>query len=88
MGTCTYTLSHAQTEYFRLSDGFYKAVCIGRDRIRVTWIKEDWDDDNNIAYSIGQWTVTEEHYKKNFTADMICSRDRYVSLVNEIQGLL
>lgn len=84
----TYTLSHSQIEYFKLSDGLYKAVCIGRDRIRITWIKENWDDEDNISYSIGQWTVTLEQYKQNFTTDMICSKDKYEILIREIQELL
>lgn len=84
----TYKPSELQIEYYKLSDGLYKAVCIGRDRIRVTWIKEGWDDDDNIAYSIGQWTVTLDHYKQNFTPDMICNKDRYENLINEIRELI
>lgn len=84
----TYTLSHSHTEYFKLSDGYYRASRIGENEIRITWIKEDWDDEDNISYSIGQWTVTEEQYKQNFTPDMICSKDKYEILIKEIQELL
>ena len=83
-----YHNTNPEPQYSRLSDGHYKAVCVGRDRIKIVWIKKDYDDDNNIAYSIGQWTVTLEHYKQNFTPDMICSKDLYESLISEIKELL
>jgi hypothetical protein len=75
-------------EYYKLSDGFYKVSDIGENEIRITWVKEDWDDEDNISYSIRQWTVTLEQYKRNFTPDMICSRDRYESIINEIRILI
>lgn len=84
----TYTLSHTKTEYFRLSDGYYKAVCIGRDRIKIVWIKENFDDDDNPVYSIWQWTVNPEHFQQNFTPDMICDKVLYEFLANSIKELL
>ena len=83
-----WTKQYSTPAFYKLSDGHYKAVCVGRDRIKIVWIKKDYDDDNNIAYSIGQWTVTLEHYKQNFTPDMICSKDLYESLISEIKELL
>jgi hypothetical protein len=34
-------------EYYKLSDGFYKVSDIGENEIRITWVKEDWDDEDD-----------------------------------------